>query len=135
MPLIELSIKIKRNHNIYKDAVEAVFSASEIEESDVEMCPTAPWGTPLSLKKGNGGCAHLFLKETGETELIEQLRFSKDIYGHTADGRVAILRILDCDIEDAWVAIFISSTPADPEEIRTAISKGEKPLFYRATIA
>jgi hypothetical protein len=112
-----LSIKIKRNHNIYKDVVEAAFSSSEIEESGVEMCPVVPWGTPLSLKKGNGGCAHLFLNKTEETERMEPLCFSeKDLYGHTVDGRVVILRILDSGIEDVWVAVFISAAPPTPKK-------------------
>jgi len=120
----------------YCGDIEAALPLSEGEKYQLETLPEVTRGKAIEFSKGKCGCARLFLQETGVEEHLSPLCFyEEDFYGSTADGRVVVLRILDYDMDDVVVGIFLSSAIANPEEIRKAITEGEKPLFYRAEIA
>jgi len=122
--------------NKYAGAVESAFALSYDEEKDLENFPEVTRGSSISFLRGACGRARLFLKETDVEEHLSPLCLcEEDFYGSTADGRVVVLRVLDYDMGDVGVGIFISSTIGNPEEIRGAIAEGKKPLFYRAEIA
>jgi len=131
--------KIKKENmiNKYAGAVESAFALSYEEENDLENFPEVTRGSSISFSRGAScGCSRLFLQETDVEEHLSPLCFSEeDYFGSTADGRVVVLRVLDYDMGDVGVGIFISSTIANPEEIQKAIDEGKKPLFYRAEIA
>ena len=124
--------------NIYKEKnlTEAAFSLSRDEAEDFKTFPEVTHGRYFIFLKREKGCVSLFVKKTEEKIHMSPLcYYEKDTYGSTADGRVVVLRILDYNIGDVLLGIFISSEEMTPEEARGAISNGEEPLFYKAVVA